>query len=109
MKEIVARWTNYTLVVRKTAEKGIQAADLLKPDLILMDITLPGISGIDAFLLLQQKIETRRIPVIALSANFDPETVTKCRDLGFYDYLFKPVDIRILLTTLTSALQGEKK
>jgi CheY-like chemotaxis protein len=109
MKEIMKRWTNYTLVVRKSAEKGIEAARLLNPDLILMDITLPGISGIDAFLLLQQKPETHDIPVVALSANFESETVKRCLDLGFYDYLCKPLDIRVLQVTIASALKGEKR
>ncbi len=109
MREIISRWPRYSLVVKKTAEKGIQAARLLKPDIILMDITLPTMSGIDAFVSLRQDPDTRNIPVIALNADIDPQTVKKCRDLGFYDYIFKPVDMRILQDVLAAALKGEKR
>lgn len=108
MREIISRWPRYSLVVKKTAEKGIQAARLLKPDIILMDLTLPTMSGIDALISLRQDPDTRNIPVIALSADYEPQTVQKCRDLGFYDYLFKPVDMSILQDVLAAALKGKK-
>ncbi|MFH2123286.1 MAG: PAS domain S-box protein [Pseudomonadota bacterium] len=104
MREVMAQWPHYSLVVRKTAKKGIQAVTILNPDLIIMDINMPDMSGIEAFTVLQQNSATRNIPVIALSADTLPDTAERCRELGFYDYFVKPVDAQVLQAVLAAAL-----
>lgn len=92
MREIVEQWPGISLVVRKNAEKGIKAAGMLKPDLIFMDLHLPGMSGQEAFAELQTRTETKDIPVIALSADALPSTVEACLEMGFASYITKPYE-----------------
>ncbi len=109
MREIITQLPQFTLVVRKTAEKGIQAVVMLKPDIILLALDLPEMSGIDAFIALRDNEKTKAIPAIALSSIALPETTSRCHELGFYDCLAKPVDPKILQSVLTSALNTNKE
>ncbi len=106
MKFIIEQWPNYTLVVRKNAEKGIKAAGMLKPDIIFMDLHLPGMTGQEAFMELQKNKETSDIPVIALSADALPATVEDCLKLGFVSYLTKPIQIESLHVEIEKCLQS---
>jgi len=69
---------------------GIQLASTNLPDIILMDINLPGISGIESLAILGQDTLTARIPVIALSANASPHDIEKGLKAGFFRYMTKP-------------------
>jgi CheY-like chemotaxis protein len=75
-----------------------------RPDVILMDINLPGLSGLEALRMLARDPATSRIPIIALSANAMPRDVARGLAAGFYRYLTKPVRIPELLETLDTAL-----
>ncbi|WMC11201.1 GAF domain-containing protein [Oceanimonas pelagia] len=83
-----------------SAELAFEMACASPPDLILMDINLPGMNGIEATRLLGRHPRTRHVPVVALSANAMPEEVRQARRAGFRDYLTKPVDIPRLLALL---------
>ncbi len=109
LKGIVAHWTNVFMIIRKTAEKGIEAAVMLKPDLILMDLHLPGMSGREAFLKLRQNPETAHIPVIALSADAMQDTITSCLELGFSSYLTKPFVLHELWREIQNCLHRENR
>ena len=106
MKFIIEQWPQYSLVVRKNAEKGIKAAGMLKPDIIFMDLHLPGMTGQEAFTELQKNPETKDIPVIALSADALPATVEDCLKLGFVSYLTKPIEIESLRVEIEKCLQS---
>jgi two-component system, cell cycle response regulator DivK len=79
---------------------GISRARKEQPDLILMDIKLPDISGLDATLLLKQDDQTRDIPIIAVTAFVTPEDKANAFKSGCDAYVAKPVNIRNLLTTV---------
>ena len=106
MKFVIEQWPSYSLVVRKNAEKGIKAAGMLKPDIIFMDLQLPGMTGQEAFTELQKNPATKDIPVIALSADAMPTTVEECLELGFVSYLTKPIEIESLRVEIEKCLQS---
>jgi len=77
-----------------------------QPAVILMDINLPGISGIDALNILRAGPSTSHIPVIALSSNAFPIDIKRGIDAGFFRYLTKPYKISYLLNALDEALSA---
>ena len=93
VRHIFRRRPEVFLLTAPDAKLGIELAEVHHPDLILMDINLPGIDGITAFKMLREMEETRNTPVIAISANAMPRDVKKALELGFGDYLTKPLDI----------------
>lgn len=79
---------------------GLAAAQALKPDLILLDINLPGMDGFTVFNHLRADPELAAIPCIALSANAMSAEIKRARDAGFTNYLTKPLDVETLLSTI---------
>jgi protein-histidine pros-kinase len=75
------------------------------PDVILMDMNLPGISGREAQRRLRQDAATREIPIIALSANAMPLDVQTALEAGFFRYLTKPLNINDFLDVVGEALE----
>ena len=88
----------------ETAEMGIELARREQPDLILMDINLPGMNGIAALKELRRHSATRNIPVFALSAAATMADIDKGLAAGFDRYLTKPYDVRDLLTAVREQL-----
>ncbi len=86
------------------AVDGIRMALENRPSIILMDINLPGISGIKALQLLQEDLTTAHIPVIAVSANCLPSDIEKGLQAGFFAYLTKPINVNEFMATLDAAL-----
>src|SRR5215471_14989642 len=80
-----------------TAEDGIQLAGSRKPDLILMDIQLPGISGIEALKVLRNDAKTSGIPVIAVTASVMQQDRKLITEAGFDAYVAKPINIKEFL------------
>jgi CheY-like chemotaxis protein len=76
----------------------------LLPDVILMDINLPGISGIEALKILRQDPVTANIPVLAISANAMPGDIKKGLEAGFLRYLTKPINLDEFLEAMDVAL-----
>jgi CheY-like chemotaxis protein len=79
-----------------------------RPDVILMDINLPGISGLIALGILAEDPKTASIPVVALSANAMPGDIEKGLAAGFFRYLTKPIKVNEFMGTLDSALAVAK-
>ena len=102
--KILGRHRDVTLIDATTAEMGIERARIEGPDAILMDIYLPGMDGFEALIELGNGPETRHIPVIALTAAATNEDIKKGRAAGFYEYLTKPIQARLLVDTLKRAL-----
>jgi len=84
---------------------GINLAREQQPEVILMDINLPGISGIEALRILRGDPATAHIPVVALSANAMPRDVEKGLQAGFFRYLTKPIKVNEFMETLEIALE----
>ncbi|OJX70493.1 MAG: hypothetical protein BGO92_18140 [Magnetospirillum sp. 64-120] len=82
-----------TLLVATTAEEGLSMARERQPGLVIMDINLPGMNGIEAVAQMKADPELRSIPVIALSADVMPDTIRSGMKAGFVRYLRKPLDI----------------
>jgi CheY-like chemotaxis protein len=88
---------------------GIALARTALPDVILMDINLSGLSGIDAVKILREDPATASIPVIAYSANAMPSDIEKALEAGFFRYITKPIKIQEFLNTIDDALNFSKK
>ena len=88
---------------------GIELARASQPEVILMDINLPGISGIEALKILREDPATAHIPVVALSANAMPRDIEKGLEAGFFRYLTKPIKVNEFMDTLDVALEFARK
>jgi CheY-like chemotaxis protein len=98
MEMILNHEPNVRLVTAHTAEPGIIRAEAENPDVILMDINLPGMSGVDAFKLLRKNPKTMEIPVVAVSANAMPQDIQDTLKVGFINYVTKPFNAQFVLT-----------
>ncbi|MDH5750764.1 MAG: response regulator, partial [Rhodospirillales bacterium] len=104
MKMILDRVGALTLHSAHTAEIGIEIAHQVHPDLILMDINLPGIDGVQALKELRKDPQTRDIPVIAVSANAMPHDINTAMRAGFESYITKPFDIPDVMEKISTEL-----
>ena len=87
------------------AEDAVLGMEEANPEVVLMDINLPGISGIEVLKILRNDPATAHIPVLALSANAMPSDIEKGMQAGFYRYLTKPIKVREFMDTLNAALE----
>ena len=90
----------YQTVEAITGEEGVKLAKERKPDLVLMDIQLPGINGIEAFRQIRADANTSRIPVVALTASVTPTDRTAIAAAGFDAFLSKPINLKEFLETV---------
>ena len=102
---IVGRRADLRLLSAADASLGIEFARVYQPEVILMDINLPGISGIEAMKILRADPATAHIPIIALSANAVPRDIQRGLDAGFFNYLTKPIKVNQLMDALDAALR----
>ncbi len=109
VSEILSTRPNITFLSAGDAELGIALAQARCPDLILMDINLPGMDGIAATKKLQTHKETRDIPVIAVSAYAMEADKKNAMLAGFKDYVTKPFNIRELLETIDEILKQNRQ
>jgi CheY-like chemotaxis protein len=109
VEDLIARRPDIRLLSARDAVRGIEIARAALPDVILMDINLPGISGIDALKILMEDPTTAHIPVVALSANAIPHDIEKGLEAGFLRYLTKPIKVNEFMETLDVLLKYAKK
>ena len=109
VEDLLARRPDIRLLSARDAKSGIEIACTSLPDVILMDINLPGVSGIDALKILSEIPETAHIPVVALSANAIPRDIEKGLQAGFFRYLTKPIKVVEFMATLDLTLKYAKK
>ena len=108
MKDLLGNFEGVELIVAPTAEMGIELARARRPAAIIMDINLPGMSGLDAMRILKQLPETRDLPVIALTAAASERDKQRGKQAGFYRYLTKPVRVDELEAALESVLAAAR-
>ena len=89
----------------RQCDAEIAIARASQPDVILMDINLPGINGFEALKILRSDPSTAHIPVIAVSANAMPRDVEKGLKAGFFRYITKPIKVNEFMEALDVALQ----
>lgn len=104
LQELFARYPQLELEVAEEAFLGIYKARSELPDVIILDINLPGMDGYEALSVLKRDPVTEHIPVVGLSANAMPYDIERGQKAGFYDYLTKPVEINHLIHTLNQLL-----
>jgi two-component system cell cycle response regulator DivK len=92
-----------------TGEEGVKLAKERKPDLVLMDIQLPGINGIEAFRQLRADPATARIPVVAITASVTPTDRSQITAAGFDAFVSKPISLKEFVDTVKRVLEGTKK
>jgi CheY-like chemotaxis protein len=105
VEDLIARRNDLRFLSARDARGGIQIARASLPDVILMDINLPGISGIKALKILAEDPATAHIPVVALSANAIPRDIEKGLQAGFFRYLTKPIKVKEFMDTLDVTLK----
>jgi CheY-like chemotaxis protein len=109
VEDLIARRPDIRLLSAIDGNRGVEMARAALPDVILMDINLPGISGVEALRILSADPETGHIPVVALSANAMPRDIEKGLAAGFFRYLAKPVKVNEFMETLDVALKFAKQ
>jgi PAS domain S-box-containing protein len=109
IEQLIARRPDMRLLTARDGDLGIQLARANQPEVILMDINLPGISGIEALKILRADPATARIPIVALSANAMPRDVEKGLQAGFFRYLTKPIKVDEFMHTLDDVLEVARR
>jgi len=105
VEDLIARRPDICLLSATDGNRGVEIARASRPDVILMDINLPGISGIQALKILRADPATAHIPVVALSANAIPRDIEKGLEAGFFNYLTKPIKVNEFMDALDMALK----
>ncbi len=109
VEQLIARRPDLRLLSAGDGLTGIKLARAHLPEVILMDINLPGISGIETLKLLRADPATAHITVVALSANAMPHDIEKGMEAGFFRYLTKPIKVIEFMDTLNVALKFAEK
>jgi len=104
IQKLVSFRNDLNLLTAVNANLGIELARVHQPEIILMDINLPGLSGNEALGILRRDARTAHIPVIALTANAMPVEIKEGMERGFFQYLTKPINIDDFFSSLDSAL-----
>jgi CheY-like chemotaxis protein len=105
VEDLIARRPDIRLLSARDGISGVAIAKESVPDVILMDINLPGISGIEALRILSDDPATAHIPMVALSANAMPRDIEKGLEAGFFRYLTKPIKVNEFMDTLDIAFE----
>lgn len=103
LEQYFSQFVDLSFEIADESVLGLFKARNSKPDLIILDINMPGIDGYEVLTILKGDEETASIPVVALSAHATNEEINRALDAGFIDYLTKPVDVE-QLTMIASSL-----
>ncbi|MBO9309129.1 MAG: response regulator [Chloroflexi bacterium] len=97
---------NYEVIIATDGEEGVKKANAERPDLILMDISLPKVDGLTVARRIKATPELQHIPIIALTAHAMVGDRERALDAGCDDYISKPIDLRELADKLARYLQA---
>ena len=106
VEDLIVRRPDIRLLTARDGISGVAIVREALPDVVLMDINLPGISGVEALRTLIRDPATASIPIIALSANAGPRDIAKGLEAGFFRYLTKPIKVAEFMTTLDEAFEA---
>ena len=98
-----------TVIEAETAEKGLELLEQQRPDLVLMDIQLPGMNGLQAIRIIKENPAWKDIPVVALTAYAMSENETKVQKAGCDGYITKPYSLSTLVDEVGRILQQYKR
>ena len=102
----VLEYAGYQVRAAQTAEDGISSAISDPPDLVLMDLQLPGIDGFEALRLLRESPRTAAVPVVAVTAQAMKQDRERALDAGFNGYIEKPISVRAFPDQIRGFLSG---
>jgi two-component system cell cycle response regulator DivK len=102
----VLEYAGYEVVEAGTGEEGIEVAARLRPDLVLMDLQLPGIDGTEALRRLRKGVLDPGVPVVAVTALAMPSDRAAAEDAGFDGWIEKPISVRALPGQVADLLEG---
>ncbi|HET9588935.1 MAG TPA: response regulator, partial [Anaerolineales bacterium] len=97
------------VVIAKDGVEGITQAQLIHPDLILMDVMMPRMDGLEATRRLRSEPDFEATPIIALTALAMPSDRERCINAGMNDYMSKPVNLKELVKTIQRFLENEEE
>ncbi len=100
--------SDYEFYFATTGDEGIKLSRELRPDVILLDIMMPGMNGFEVLEKLKKDAETIKIPVIMLSARDDEKAKLKAAQLYDESYITKPIDVHILKEKIDEVLTRRK-
>jgi two-component system cell cycle response regulator DivK len=103
----VLRHAGYDVVEARTGEEGVELAAQCEPDLVLMDLQLPGIDGMEALRQLRAREPDHRVPVVAVTAFAMKEDHERAAQAGFDGYVEKPISVRGLPEQVKAFLSGD--
>lgn len=106
IESALSQFRNLRLVCVATAEDGLKVCEATPPDIILLDINLPGMGGIEAVKILRLWPQTNDIPIVAVSADAISANIEQALDSGFTRYLTKPIDIQEVRDTVVELLNA---
>ena len=98
----------YAVEVVNNGKDGIKATQRHHPDLILLDIMMPGLSGLDTLKILKEKDETFQIPVIMLTAKGDEESKMTAATMFNEEFIVKPVEVEVLKSKIKNVLERRR-
>lgn len=101
------RKANLKMVHAIDGQEGLEMANQIEPDIIIVDYHMPGLSGVDVANRLKANPKLMHIPLIALTADSLPETYRACKEAGFSAYLNKPISKTLLINTITKLLENK--
>jgi signal transduction histidine kinase len=99
----------FAVVLASSVEKGIEYLNTVTPDIIISDITMPGKNGFDFFEHIRSLPHLQHVPFLFLSAHSDSESVVAGKEIGSDDYLTKPVDFHLLLSSIRGKLKRKEQ
>ena len=104
----ILTFTGYTTIETETGEEGVRLARERCPSLVLMDIRLPGIDGVEALRRLRAEETTRGIPIMAMTASVMSEDRQKIMAAGFDGYQSKPINVTDFVAAVAQILEGRR-
>jgi signal transduction histidine kinase/AmiR/NasT family two-component response regulator len=108
VEQLIARRPDLRLLSAADGNLGVEFALAYLPQVILMDINLPGMSGLEAMQLLRTDPSTAHIPIIALSANAVPRDIERGMEAGFFSYVTKPIKVDRFMEAVDLALEHSR-
>jgi len=98
---------NYEVITATSGKEGLRAASWHKPDVILLDVMMPGMDGFEVLKKLKAEVKTAQIPVLMLTAKNDDDSKMKAAGLYGDDYLVKPIEFKTLKSRIDSVLAAK--
>jgi len=104
----VLQFAGFEVLEARSGEQGVALAETSRPDLVLMDLQLPGIDGTHAMRLIRERPHTRDVPIVAVTAQAMKEDRERAVRAGFDGYLEKPISVRALPEQVRGFLVGKE-